>query len=231
MAVKEGWERDNISSVTTNVVLHNEIKELRSEISELKKEAIKSNALQSDILTLLRSMNLGTGASSNDVIVQVSNGADLSIIVNTANSDDIVEDAVIEPDRGGGGDLNNGAGVEFCFDCADINDKSLDGVEINDDSGAEGGSNAGVNGGIDGVEINDESLDGVEINDYSSAESGSGAGAGNSLSLSVSTDHASGAKNSTVPYIKKGRGKGKNNKPKAQMTQKNNASTGKPPCL
>jgi hypothetical protein len=36
VAVKKGWEDDNISSMTTNVVLLKEIKELRSEISELK---------------------------------------------------------------------------------------------------------------------------------------------------------------------------------------------------
>jgi hypothetical protein len=44
-------------------------------------------------------------------------------------------------------------------------------------------------------------------------------------------DHDSGTKNGTVTFIRKGRGKGKNNKPKTQRTLKNNASTGKSPCL
>jgi hypothetical protein len=265
VAVKKGWEDDNVSSMTTNVVLLKEIKELRSEISELKKEAIKSHALQSDILTLLQSMNLGTGGSDNGVIVQVSNGEDLGIIVNTANSDDIVDDSVIEP-FSGGRDLDNGAGVICDFDCVNINDESLDGIPFDSDAefdsgsgaGAAGASNsfslivstnrsigAGVNGGIDGagVDVNDESLDGIPFDSGTEGGSGAGAansislsvstdrasgagssgsstGAANSLSLSVSTDHASGAGNSTVTSIKRGRGKGKNNKPKAQNKQK-----------
>lgn len=101
MAIQKGWEDDNISSLTTNIVLRKEIKDLHSEIIELKKEAIKSNALQIEILNLLKNMNLGTissndGGSNSGDIVQLSNEKNLSPNVNTAENDDVIENAFIE---------------------------------------------------------------------------------------------------------------------------------------
>jgi transposase-like protein len=98
-AVKKGWNDDNVSSLTTNVVLHKEVKELRSEIRELKQEAVKSYELQCEILKLLKNLNIGTvrsnsdgcpdisvnGASDSGVYVQVNNDIDLGV---EADSDD-----------------------------------------------------------------------------------------------------------------------------------------------
>jgi hypothetical protein len=130
LAVKKGWEDDNVSSLTTNVVLHNEVKELRLEICDLKQEAIKSYGLQCEIMNMLKNNNFGTvrsdsvgcpdigvnGGSDNGVIVQVDNVKDLGTIVNTAGGAVVVENVSIEA---GTKDSNIGTKSDNC-DATDI---------------------------------------------------------------------------------------------------------------
>lgn len=122
-AVKRGWDDDNISSLTTNVVLHKEIKKLRSEIRDLKQEAVQSHELQCEILNLLKNLNIGTvrsnsngcpdigvnGASDSGVIVQVNNLRNIGTVANTAGGADVVEnvsDIGAESDKSDGSDIN-----------------------------------------------------------------------------------------------------------------------------